>query len=1796
MNFKLVESTQNGVIKKTVAFMLIVVLTMFDFILLGTEMVSYAADALETATSNKNVTFDIYFKDENGIITTEKDEKINSQDIKLFVRVAVKNDGYFNGMVSLEEGNFNLKNEVLHTSINKIENNTITLNQINSGEVVEFEVGIEPIKEDTINSRFFNMSSKISINGIYRNSKEKDIKINATREVKLKLISPYTETEKVDLTTTILTNKVYEVEETNKRIVQVLVESGLNGNEYPIKENNIEVSVPDGVENVEVKSRGILATNGNKETEFTSNNWKYSEKDHKVSVSIKNDKEPIKWIKTGKDVIVVTFIMNPENNISGTDITARSVITLYNEARTIEGIALSKILEEKDGTVTTGIKLEESEIYKGKIYSGENRDYKLAEEIYINSDKISQDINVELNGSTFGTLNGEIPANIQYKNTRISKTDVIRILGTEGSLTISTQDGTTIAEINNQSETDENGYITINYSDGITALKVTTTKAVEAGTISLENTKTIKQDNNSKDIKRTYNSIIERMTDVETVMELKETETRAEVKTNKKTLSTLATNENIEIEVTLATSNEKNDLFKNPSFEITLPELINDINVKSIQPVYSEMFRVVNTQVVEGNNKSRIIRFSLEGEQTNYTSEVNQTTILITADIQFDLLAPSFNTAINMNYTNQNGTQGIYTVNQPIEVESKYGLMMYTTMNGYNEENEKITTMDDEVVKGSLDLEKGAKNATVKEILINNYDETMENVSIIGRIPTEGMNDGTINTKLTGSVKTSIPNAQVLYSTDANANAEDSTWQANSEGAKSFKIDAANLEKGAVVETEYSFEVPENIDYGQTMITKLDANYTYLGNVMAQTSTLGAETVKLTGVTIAPLKNSVSTETNGLKVEIGTTTAGRELTDGASVYEGQAIEYTVHITNNTGNNLNNVNISVEQENGIMYGLKEVEVYPGPAKYNNTQYEIEHVYKELDTNTKTFNTINTFNNGQTIEFKYEIVTNGDEGSQTKGEIAIKADDFDETKINTISNNIEQAELKLNYKYINNEEITLYSGQVVSTFFNIKNITNNTLENVEAKIFLPEGSFVKDNFYFASREIENEEVKDERVSNVKYNEENNTITFNISEIKTNDDINMSIYTYVNSFQERTKELVFLAEAKTLQDKSYYSNVLTKEMNNIVTDIEFSQEADIDDQTVLQDGQEFNITIIGKNNSDKSIQAFIKDELPDCFTVVDSHIEGVNIENNNYISNGLLNIETQLGANQFIKIVLHIRVSAYNAEKNVTNTALLEYGELGDHGVTIYVQSLNNEKTFNIDAFDNPEEKQYIEVEQTANVENKSTIKDGQDIVYSAVIKNTGNNLALVSIRDALPMGINAKEITLDNTNISDSMTNSNLLNIDNFILEKGQTSELKIAANYDQSGAVDEELANVVDITSLGNTVSSNVITYYANFEEQGNSTPVIDSDNPTPIPAPNQDDPTSTAIPEDINVEYSISGIAWLDLNKNGQRDLNEELLPEIEVKIIDVDTGNFVQKDGVDLSTRTSNNGTYSFKLQRGNYVVVFMYDSNKYAVTQYQRAGVADSQNSDVINKTIAVNGNNVDAALTDTIKLVSEDAKYIDLGLLENTKFDLELDKYVDEITVRTSKGTNTYTYNNAELAKVEIHAKELNNANVIIKYKLRITNSGEIAGYVKDLTDYIPTALTFNSELNTDWYQSNNGLHNISLLNTKIAAGETKDITLILTKNMTESNTGLISNLAELTDVSNELSVSDTDSTPGNKSQGEDDLGKADVIISVKTGALVMYVSIVITMLILIGAGALIINKKLLKNNNIKEDIDF
>ena len=126
-------------------------------------------------------------------------------------------------------------------------------------------------------------------------------------------------------------------------------------------------------------------------------------------------------------------------------------------------------------------------------------------------------------------------------------------------------------------------------------------------------------------------------------------------------------------------------------------------------------------------------------------------------------------------------------------------------------------------------------------------------------------------------------------------------------------------------------------------------------------------------------------------------------------------------------------------------------------------------------------------------------------------------------------------------------------------------------------------------------------------------------------------------------------------------------------------------------------------------------------------------------------------------------------------------------------------------------------------------------------------------------------------------------------------------------------------------------------------------------------------------------------------------------------------------------------------------------------------------------------------------------------------------------------------------------------------------------------------MPKELEFSTELNNSWYKGNDGnLYTEAFADNSIAVGESKTIKLVLTKTMTDTNTGIVNNQAEIAEDYNKAGVSDKDSTPNDKNQKDDDMSSADLIIGVQTGNTLIYISLLIT-IILAGIVATIAIRK-------------
>lgn len=201
----------------------------------------------------------------------------------------------------------------------------------------------------------------------------------------------------------------------------------------------------------------------------------------------------------------------------------------------------------------------------------------------------------------------------------------------------------------------------------------------------------------------------------------------------------------------------------------------------------------------------------------------------------------------------------------------------------------------------------------------------------------------------------------------------------------------------------------------------------------------------------------------------------------------------------------------------------------------------------------------------------------------------------------------------------------------------------------------------------------------------------------------------------------------------------------------------------------------------------------------------------------------------------------------------------------------------------------------------------------------------------------------------------------------------------------------------------------------------------------------------------------------------------------------------------------------------------------------------------------------------------------------------FDLALRKWVTQaIVIENGQQSITQTghqpYDEPEaVVKVELHRKKLNQVTVKFRYSIRVINEGEIEGYAKEVTDYIPQGLKFVAEDNPGWTDEGNNIISTRLLeNTLLKPGEYADVEVVLTWINGENNMGVMDNTAEISEDYNQYGVPDKDSTPDNKKEGEDDIDKAPVMLSVSTGQIRIYFTLGFTILITIASGVVLIKK--------------
>ncbi len=329
------KKLQEKVLKPIVIVLLILILTFVDFLVLGMQIISYAIDEIEK-TNEENVLFSAYFLSDENNKESMLEKSMIDDNIRLCLEIKVNNEGYFNGKIQINNSNFKFKTDIENKYVNSITENGIVLNQIEANKHVILELNIIPIKENVYDLSLLNRKTDIEITGTYVTSSSKNKEIYDVRHVQLVLNSPYSNDTKengLEIDSQIVTNKVYEINGENKRILQMEIKTGLLENEYPVKSTKIMTDVLGGVEDIKVEKRGTYATNN--DVGDIQSNW--DKVQNKFVIQLLNEEVDgkIQWIRNQKDSILVTFILGENERVIGKEIGVNVQVELYDSANTI---------------------------------------------------------------------------------------------------------------------------------------------------------------------------------------------------------------------------------------------------------------------------------------------------------------------------------------------------------------------------------------------------------------------------------------------------------------------------------------------------------------------------------------------------------------------------------------------------------------------------------------------------------------------------------------------------------------------------------------------------------------------------------------------------------------------------------------------------------------------------------------------------------------------------------------------------------------------------------------------------------------------------------------------------------------------------------------------------------------------------------------------------------------------------------------------------------------------------------------------------------------------------------------------------------------------------------------------------------------------------------------------------------------------------------------------------------------------------------------------------------------------
>lgn len=489
----------------------------------------------------------------------------------------------------------------------------------------------------------------------------------------------------------------------------------------PVKENATYLKIPEinGIipDTIDVISISSKATNGKDEQREAK--YEYDKESKILHIYDSNEANENGEVYSGStndfDEYEIIFYYNQKIELTEENSKITVPVLIRYESQNekigrIQDLTNNDITLEESGDIVS-TKINTQDIYNGYINSNISNETNYPTEFSQNSriivsKLVDDEITLEeTNG--FETENKEYKEtnDVTYKQIKINKNDLTRVLGDEGSLQILDNNENILLDINKDYKKEDNE-ITFNFENEVTGLSFKISKPANKGTIRIQETKIISS--NMKDLKNKYivtkhqisSGNLESLTTDE--KEIKNAVTKVNTSIDKTEWTNNIQNE-VKITATLVTSKSDCNLFKNPELQIELPSAVEKVVVGDSYLLNANGLNLKDVNVKENSNGKKVIVAKIEGAQTEYLFDnmIDGTNVVIPATIILNKEFAGYSDNINIKYTNEVGKNIESGVNQtPVNLQAIIE----------NKEENKTEELNNNVTEETVDRENENKS------------------------------------------------------------------------------------------------------------------------------------------------------------------------------------------------------------------------------------------------------------------------------------------------------------------------------------------------------------------------------------------------------------------------------------------------------------------------------------------------------------------------------------------------------------------------------------------------------------------------------------------------------------------------------------------------------------------------------------------------------------------------------------------------------------------------------------------------------------------------------------------------------------------------------------------------------------------------------------------------------------------------------------------------------------------------------------------------------------------------------